>query len=100
MSYKYRKPKNVNEAIELCKLAGVQPSWPFTNQSAVIDNQKYFNIYEPILFIYKNQKLMAASHNKLGRPQIIDLNNKDITSTFKKETLSEIDVNIKQIELF
>lgn len=100
MSYTYRKPKNAEEAVELAKLAKVAPKWCFLYEHQAIDKQKYFAMYEPILFIYKQDKLVAAAHNKLGSVKIYDIQDVDVTKNYTQEQLAEIDVNIKQIELF
>jgi hypothetical protein len=100
MSYMYRKPKNAEEAIELTKLANVEPKWVITYRHDVEMAQKYFAMYEPILFIYKNDKLVGGAHNKFGEVQIFDLDDRIDTQNYSVKLLAEIDVNLKQIELF
>lgn len=100
MSYMYRKPKNAEEAIELTKLANVEPRWSITYRCDSELSQKYFSMYEPILFIYKNEKLIGAAHNKFDKVQVFDLDDRDSTEKYSAEVLAEIDVNLKQIELF
>lgn len=100
MSYTYRKPKNAEEAIELTKLANVDPKWSITYRCDVEMAQKYFSMYEPIIFIYKNEKLVGAGHNKFNKVQVYDLDDRDSTEEYSAEVLAEIDVNLKQIELF
>lgn len=96
----YRKPKNAEEAVELCKSSNVEPEWSFVHPTDTVNNQKYFSMYEPILFIYKNEKLVAAAHNKLGSVQVYNIDDQDITNTFSKDVLNDMDMNLKQIELF
>ena len=96
----YRKPKNAEEAVELCKLANVAPKWCFVNEHHAIDKQKYFSMYEPIVFIYKNEKLVGAAHNKSNSVQVYDISDRDVTSTYSRDVLNDLDINLKQIELF
>ena len=98
--YTYRKPKDAKEAINLVKLAGIEVRWDICNPKSIDQSQVYFNSYKPIVFIYKNDKLVGAAHNKFGRPIIYDPSDRDVTSTYNKLVLSEIDTELKQLELF
>jgi hypothetical protein len=98
--YTYRKPKNAQHAAELVKLANVNVKWDICNPSNMEMSQKYFEAYEPIVFIYKNDALVGGAHRKGDRPTVIDLNDRDVTSTYNKLVLNEIDTELKQLELF
>ena len=98
--YTYRKPKDAKEAINLVKLANAEVRWDICNPKNVDQSQVYFNHYKPILFIYENGELVGAAHNKSNRPTVIGLDDRDVTNTYNKEVLSEIDTELKQLELF
>ena len=98
--YTYRKPKDAKDAIMLVKLAGADVRWDICNPKTVDQSQVYFDHYKPIVFIYKNDKLVGGAHGKNGRPTVIDLNDRDVTSTYNKLVLTEIDTELKQLELF
>ena len=100
MAYTYRKPKDVNHLFEL--LGKTKTNWDLAIPGNVNESQRYFDMYAPIVLIYENQtKLLGAAHNKLpGGPRVIDPSDRDITNTFSKAHLSEIDTQIKQLEIF
>ena len=100
MTYTYRKPKDVNHLFEL--LGKTKTNWDLAIPGNITESQKYFDKYAPIVLIYENQtKLLGAAHNKLpGGPRVIDSSDRDITNTFSKEHLSEIDTQIKQLDIF
>jgi hypothetical protein len=99
--YTYRKPKNAKHAIELVEAANVNVLWDICNPNNIEMSEKYFSMYTPIVFIYKNDKLVGAAHGKHGaRPTVIDINDRDVTSTYNKLLLAEIDTELKQLELF
>jgi hypothetical protein len=97
--YTYRKPKNAEHAIELVKLANANVRWDICIEGRPDESQRYFDMYKPIVFIYKDEKLIAAAHGIGGRPTVIGLNDTDITKTFNKLVLMEIDTELKQLEL-
>lgn len=88
--YTYRKPKDFEEAIKLVNIAGVNTNWDFER----------FDKHKPIVFIYKNDELIGIAHNKLDRPKVYDLMDRDVTSTYNKLVLAEIDMELRQLELF
>jgi len=98
--YTYRKPKDAKEAIKLVEAAGVNVGWDICVPKQIDQSQVYFNHYKPIVFIYKNDKLVGAAHGKTGRPTIYDISDRDVTSTYNKLVLNEIDTELKQLELF
>jgi hypothetical protein len=99
--YTYRKPKNAEHAIELVKIANVNTLWGICDESQIELSQRYFELYQPIVFIYKKNKLVGAAHGKdSDNPTIIDINDRDITSTYNKLLLNEISIELKQLELF
>ena len=99
--YTYRKPKDAKEAIKLVEAANVEVRWDICNPKAVESSQMYFDHYKPIVFIYKNDQLVGGAHNKNSdRPTVIDLNDRDVTSTYNKLVLNEIDIQLRQLELF
>ena len=98
--YIYRKPKDAKEAIKLVELAGVTVLWDICNPKKMSESEVYFNAYKPIIFIYKDDKLVGAAHNKSNRPTVIDLSDRDVTKTYNKLVLNEIDTELKQLELF
>jgi alpha-L-fucosidase len=99
--YTYRKPKNAKHAIELVKMDNINTNWDICDQNDLVQSQKYFDMYQPIVFIYKDDKLIASAHNKNGgRPTIYDLNNRDITNSYNKLVIREIDIELRQLELF
>lgn len=98
--YTYRKPKNIDEAFELIVLSGKRNCWSFYMPSNKESSAHFFEMYYPILFIYKHDDLYAAAHNKFGKVLVYDLSDKDITDKFNKKQLAEIDLFIRQIELF
>ena len=98
--YTYRKPKDAKEVIKLVELAGIKVRWDICNQFKLNDSERYFNAYKPIVFIYKNNTLVAAAHNKSNGPTIIDPTDRDVTSTYDKLVLNEINIELKQLELF
>ena len=98
--YTFRKPKNVQEALELVKLSKVKVAWDITNPLQPELSEKYFNLYSPIVFVYKNNKLMGLAHSKFGLVEVMDVNDNPITEKFSKDALNDIDIAIKQIELF
>lgn len=98
--YTYRKPKDAKHAIELVKHAKVNVPWDICNPNDIEGSQRYFEAYEPIVFIYKNNELVGGAHNKFDKVTVIDLNDRDVTSTYNKLVLREIDTELKQLELF
>ena len=98
--YTYRKPKNAKEAIKLVESAGIEVRWDICNQLKLSESEVYFNAYKPIVFIYKNDTLVGAAHNKSNRPTVIDPMDRDVTSTYNKLVLNEIDTELRQLELF
>jgi hypothetical protein len=98
--YTYRKPKDAKEAIKLVELAGVTVVWDICNTKKLSESEVYFNHYKPIVFIYKNDMLVGAAHNKNDRPTVIDLSDRDVTSTYNKLVLNEINTELRQLELF
>jgi hypothetical protein len=98
--YTYRKPKDAKEAIKLVELAGVTVLWDICNQHKLSQSEFYFNAYKPIVFIYKNDTLIGAAHNKSNGPTIIDPTDHDVTSTYDKLVLNEINIELKKLELF
>ena len=98
--YTYRKPKDAKDAIRLVKAAGIEVRWDICNPTSVDQSQIYFNHYKPIVFIYKNDKLVGAAHNKFEKPTVIDPMDRDVTSTYNKLVLNEIDTELRQLELF
>ena len=100
MAYTYRKPKDVKHLFEL--LGKTKTNWDLAIPGNITESQKYFDMYAPIVLIYENQtKLIGAAHGKMpGGPRVIDPSDVDITNTFTKARLNEIDVMIKQLEIF
>jgi len=99
--YTYRKPKNAEHAIELVKLANVNVLWDICSPHNIEMSEKYFKLYAPIVFIYKNNNLIGAAHGKNNnRPTVIDLNDRDVTNTYNESVLAEINTEIKQLDLF
>lgn len=97
--YTFRKPKNAKHAIELIKLANVTTNWDISNQQLPEQSQKYFDMYQPIVFIYKNEELVASAHGKFGKPTVYDLKDHDVTKLYKK-IITNISDELKQLELF
>jgi hypothetical protein len=98
--YTYRKPKTAKDAIKLVESAGIEVRWDICNPKKLSESEVYFNHYKPIVFIYKNDTLVGAAHNKSDRPVVIDPMDRDITSTYNKLVLNEIDTELRQLELF
>jgi hypothetical protein len=93
--YTFKKPKNSKEAYNLVKDLDVQPIWD------IIDNQKMFDHYKNITFIYKDGVLItsgaiAPSSNRL---MVIDLNNIEITHKLSVKELNEINLGVRQLEM-
>jgi hypothetical protein len=99
--YTYRKPKNAKHAIELVETANVNVLWDICNPHNIEMSERYFSMYTPIVFVYKNDKLVGAAHGKHNeKPTVIDINDRDVTTTYNKLVLNEIDTELKQLELF
>ena len=93
--YTFRKPKNTKEAYNLIKDLEAQPLWD------IIDNQKMFDNYKNITFIYKDGVLIgsgaiAPSSNRL---MVIDIDNREITHNLSAKELNEINLGVRQLEL-
>jgi hypothetical protein len=98
--YTYRKPKNAVHAIELVKLANAKVLWDICNPAQLENSQKYFEMYQPIVFVYKNDELIAAAHGKSQHgPTVIDLSDRDVTKSYNKLVLNEINTELRQLEL-
>lgn len=98
--YTYRKPKNAEDAIKLVEHAKVNVLWDITNKKDLKQSQVYFEMYKPIVFVYKNDQLVGAAHGKSQHgPTVIDLNDRDVTKSYNKLVLNEIDIELKQLEL-
>lgn len=87
-------------AIELVEHAKVIVLWDIYDPKNVESSQRYFEAYEPIVFIYKNNELVGAAYYKFDEVKVIDLNGRDVTSTYNKLVLKEIDTELKQLVLF
>jgi hypothetical protein len=98
--YTYRKPVNAIEAITLVEHSGVKTVWDITNKNNMEASNRYFEAYKPVVFVYKNDKLVAAAHNKDGKVHVIDTNDRHATEKYDKTILNEIDLNLRQLELF
>ena len=90
--YTYRKPKNSKHLIEILEATGNEVVWD-------IKNQNIFDMYSPILLIFKENKLVGGAHS-IGSLSVINPFDKDITKTFSKTVLADINANLKQIEIF
>lgn len=100
MSFTIRKVKDLEHAIELVKKANVTVTWDICFEKNLELSERFFNFYKPIVFIYKNENLIGTAYNKLGSPVVIGLDDTVTTSKYTKKQLNEIDINIRQIELF
>jgi hypothetical protein len=98
--YTYRKPVDAIEAINLVEHSGVETRWDITNKNNMESSNRYFEAYKPVVFVYKNDKLVAAAHSKSGKVQVIDTQDRHVTEKYDKEILSEIDLSLRQLELF
>lgn len=98
-NYTYRKPKNAQEAINLVKLANIKVLWNICDSNNIETSEKYFEKYKPIVFIYKNDVLVGSAHNKNG-VTIVDPSDRDVTKSYNKLVLREIDMILRQLELF
>jgi hypothetical protein len=98
--YTYRKPVDAIEAINLVEHSGVKTLWDITNKNNMEASNRYFEAYKPVVFVYKNDKLVAAAHSKGGKVQVIDTQDRHVTEKYDKEILSEIDLSLRQLELF
>ncbi len=98
--YTYRKPVNAIEAIALVEHSGIETRWDITNKNNVEASNRFFESYKPVVFVYKNDKLVAAAHSKGGEVQVIDTQDRHVTEKYDKTILSEIDLNLRQLELF
>jgi hypothetical protein len=98
--YTYRKPADAIEAISLVEHSGIKTLWDITNKNNIEASNRYFEFYKPVVFVYKNDKLVAAAHSKGGKVQVIDINDRHVTEKYDKTILSEIDLNLRQLELF
>lgn len=100
MAFTYRKPKSVEHLFEL--LGKTKTNWDLARPGNLTESKKYFDMYQPIVLIYENQtKLIGAAHGKIpSGPRVIDPSDADITHKFSKAQLSEIDTQIKQLEIF
>ena len=72
-----------------------QPRWD------IIDNQKMFDNYKNITFIYKDGVLIASgaivpSSNRL---MVIDIDDREITHNLSAKELNEINLGVRQLEL-
>ena len=97
--YTFKKPKNVKEAAELVKnMRSVKPKWCIVYDTE--HNQRMFEAYKNITFIYKDKKLFAAGailpSNEL---MVVDLDDKHITETLNEKDLNEINLGVRQLEL-
>ncbi len=92
MAYTYRKPKDSKHLIEILEATGNEVIWD-------LKYQQVFDRYSPILLIFKGNKLVGGAHS-IGNLSVIDPSDKDITKTFSKTLLADINVFLKQIEIF
>ena len=98
--YTYRKPKDAQEAISFVKHANAKVLWDICIPSKVEESQRYFDHYKPIVFIYKDDALVGAAHNKFDKVTVIDVNDRDVTKSYNKLVLNEIEIELRQLELF
>jgi hypothetical protein len=96
----FRKPKDVDEAFVLVENSGVKVLWDICNPNNIELSKQYFEMYKPIVFIYKKNKLVGAAHGKFGNPEVIGLDDVPETKKYSKSELTEIDLAIRQIEIF
>lgn len=89
--FTYKKPKNIQEVLYFTSSLKSIPPWG-------IYDQEIFNSYKPILFIYKDNLLVGAAHNKNGVVEIYDVNNRDVTKSYNKMILNEINELLNQVE--
>jgi hypothetical protein len=96
--YTFKKPKNVKEAAELVKDLDNKPKWCIVYDTE--HNQRMFEAYKDMTFIYKDKKLFAAGailpSNEL---MVADLDDKHITETLNEKDLNEINLGVRQLEL-
>jgi hypothetical protein len=96
--YTFKKLKNVKEAAELVKDLDNKPKWCIVYDTE--HNQRMFEAYKNITFIYKDKKLFAAGailpSNEL---MVVDLDDKHITETLNEKDLNEINLGVRQLEL-
>jgi hypothetical protein len=96
--YTFKKPKNVKEAAELIKDLDNKPKWCIAYDTE--HNQKIFEAYKNITFIYKDKKLFAAGAiSPSNELMVIDLDDKHITETLNEKDLNEINLGVRQLEL-
>lgn len=100
MALTYRKPKDVEHALQLVNEAKVKVLWDICKESNLELSKHYFDMYKPIVFVYQKNKLVAAAHNKFGSPEVIGLDDNVITNTYSVTDVNDIDMAIKQLELF
>jgi len=100
MALTFRKAKDVAHALQLVNEAKVKVLWDICRESNLEMSKQYFDMYKPIVFIYQKNKLVAAAHNKFGSPEIIGLDDNVITNNYSITELNDIDMAIKQLELF
>ncbi len=98
--YTFRKPKTLKEALELIKASKVKPTWDINHPDNVELSENYFALYSPIVFIYKHNKLIGLAHGKFGAPEVIDIHDAPANNKYTKDNLNDIDIAIRQIELF
>lgn len=93
--YTFKKPKNSKEAYDLIKDLKVQPIWD------IIDNQKMFDNYKNITFIYKDDVLIAcgAIVPSSNRMMVIDIDDREITGKLNAKELNEINLGVRQLEI-
>lgn len=93
--YKYRKPQDSNDLIRLLRLSNTVVKW------SILD-QKFFDKYYPILLIYDNGKIIGRAYKDVsyyGKIFVYSPCDKDITDSFSKAIIKEIDCNLRQLEL-
>lgn len=106
MQFIYRKPKNAEELISILKKTNTIVNWQLADESDLERSQKFFDI-----FSLKNMAMLifSKSSNALigvailttsGKIVIYDKDYQNITDSFSKIQLQEIDVYLRQIELF
>lgn len=98
--YFYRKPKNAEHASELVNIANVNVPWNICDSNNPELAQKYFELYQPIIFIYKNNNLVVLADGVTGKPRICDIYDRDVTMEYNKSQLQEIHAALNQLELF
>ena len=95
--FKYRKPKNLKELIDLIRMAGKQVPW--FNRNIVSESDEYFENHKPMVLIYTSvDELKYIAFNKSNKPMVYDLLNRDVTVKINKKTLNEIYNKINQTE--